>query len=71
MKMDHAAMGHTAIEHAAMIPEAQYVAESHGEHAEHARADHTGHEEMFRKRFWVSLLLSIPVLLYSGMTRSC
>jgi Cu2+-exporting ATPase len=27
--------------------------------------DHTGHEEMFRRKFWVSLLLSIPVLLYS------
>ncbi len=32
-----------------------------------AHADHTGHETMFRDRFWVSLLLSIPVLLYSHM----
>ena len=32
-----------------------------------ARADHSGHENMFRKRFWVSLLLSIPVLLDSPM----
>jgi P-type Cu2+ transporter len=30
-----------------------------------AHVDHTGHEEMFRKRFWVCLILSIPVLLYS------
>ncbi len=29
--------------------------------------DHSGHEEMFRRRFWVSLILSIPVLLYSPM----
>jgi Cu2+-exporting ATPase len=36
-----------------------------GEHAAHL--DHSGHEEMFRKRFWVSLLLSIPVLLYTPM----
>jgi Cu2+-exporting ATPase len=36
-----------------------------GEHAAHV--DHSGHEEMFRKRFWVSLLLSIPVLLYTPM----
>jgi Cu2+-exporting ATPase len=36
-----------------------------GEHAGHV--DHSGHEEMFRKRFWVSLLLSIPVLLYTPM----
>jgi Cu2+-exporting ATPase len=36
-----------------------------GEHT--ANVDHSGHEEMFRKRFWVSLLLSIPVLLYTPM----
>ena len=27
--------------------------------------DHSGHELMFRNRFWICLLLSIPVLLYS------
>ena len=27
--------------------------------------DHTGHEEMFRRRFWISLALSAPVLIYS------
>ncbi len=27
--------------------------------------DHSGHEQMFRRRFWICLLLSIPVLLYS------
>src|SRR5512139_3434074 len=39
------------------------------EHAEHAGhgTDHTGHEQMFRTRFWWSLLLSIPVLPYSEM----
>jgi P-type Cu2+ transporter len=56
--MDHAAMGHTMDEHAEM---------DHGEHGDHV--DHSGHEEMFRKRFWVSLLLSIPVLLYSPMVQ--
>jgi Cu2+-exporting ATPase len=34
-----------------------------GEHEHHV--DHTGHERMFRDRFWVSLLLSIPVLVFS------
>jgi Cu2+-exporting ATPase len=29
--------------------------------------DHAGHEIMFRNRFWVSLLLTIPVLLFSPM----
>lgn len=38
----------------------------HGEHKGHG-VDHSGHELMFRNRFWVSLLLSIPVLLYSPM----
>lgn len=33
------------------------------DHSSHI--DHTGHEETFRKRFWVSLVLSIPVLIYS------
>jgi Cu2+-exporting ATPase len=42
--------------------------EAHGgEGAHHAHVDHTGHELMFRQRFWVSLVLSIPVLLYSPM----
>jgi Cu2+-exporting ATPase len=32
----------------------------HGAHVSHA-----GHEQMFRRRFWVCLVLSIPVLIYS------
>src|SRR5687768_5689341 len=40
--------------------------DNHSVHAGHG-ADHTGHEQMFRVRFWWSLLLSIPVLLYSEM----
>ena len=34
-----------------------------------AHVDHTGHEIMFRDRFWVSLLLTIPVLLFSPMVQ--
>lgn len=37
--------------------------EDHDEHAAHT--DHGGHEQMFRDRFWISSLISIPVLLYS------
>ena len=37
----------------------------HGEHSAHV--DHTGHEMMFRRRFWISLALTIPVLLFSPM----
>ena len=37
----------------------------HGEHEGHGSVDHTGHELMFRNRFWVNLVLSIPVIFYS------
>ncbi|HJR79112.1 MAG TPA: copper-translocating P-type ATPase [Anaerolineales bacterium] len=40
----------------------------HSAHAGHG-TDHTGHEQMFRVRFWWCLLLSIPVLIYSGMVQ--
>lgn len=36
---------------------------NHGDHG----TDHSGHEELFRTRFWWSLVLTIPVLLYSEM----
>lgn len=43
--------------------------ESHDSHSGHAGhgTDHTGHEAMFRTRFWWSLLLSLPVLFYSEL----
>lgn len=41
--------------------------EEHQQHKSHANHSmHAGHEEMFRKKFWGSLVLSIPVLLYSN-----
>lgn len=54
------------------------VHDMHAEHAAHGMSqsqtgahaghvDHSGHEDMFRRRFWISLLLSIPVLLYTPM----
>ncbi len=46
-------------DHAAHTP-----SPDHGGHQGHS-ADHTGHEAMFRTRFWGSLLLSVPVLAYS------
>ena len=61
--MDHTAHPQmSAVEHNGHEMHAQMHT---GEHAAHV--DHTGHEELFRKRFWVSLLLSIPVLLYTPM----
>src|SRR5436309_3047102 len=65
-KVAHSHAPHTEDEHAPIGHGGHDMAA--GEHAEHhqmSHADHTGHEAMFRRRFWVSLLLSIPVLLYS------
>ncbi len=40
---------------------------SHVDHETGADVDHSGHETMFRKRFFVCLVLSLPVLYYSPM----
>lgn len=50
----------------------QHQHEGHGGHGGHGGhtghgVDHRGHEIMFRDRFWVSLVLTIPVLLFSPM----
>ncbi|MCO5246493.1 MAG: heavy metal translocating P-type ATPase [Anaerolineae bacterium] len=60
MSHDDAPAGH------AMDDSAPAGQASHAEHGGH-RADHSGHELMFRNRFWISLALSVPVLLYSPM----
>jgi len=76
---DHA--GHTGHEghaehgehagHAAPPAHAGHAAPAeHKGHKEGAHVDHTGHEEMFRRRFWVSLVLTVPVLLFSPMLQA-
>ncbi len=47
----------------------QHVPEGHATHDGHAGHDaHAGHDpEMFRRRFWVSLLLTIPLVVTSEM----
>jgi len=57
-----------AMHGAAPRPGAAVAHTGHGEHEAHA--DHTGHERMFRRRFWVSLALSVPVLLFSPMIQN-
>ena len=49
-----------------------HTGHDHGHEADHesghrAHVDHTGHEQLFRRRFWVCLVLTLPVLLYSPM----
>ncbi len=66
--------------HAHHLPEpqthARHETPSHDEHSSHDAQpdehaahgiDHTGHELLFRNRFWICLALTIPVLLYSEM----
>jgi Cu2+-exporting ATPase len=43
--------------------EAEHDGGHQGQQAHHV--DHTGHERIFRNRFWICLVLSIPVLVYS------
>jgi Cu2+-exporting ATPase len=48
--------------------DAEHAAMGHGAHAGHDK--HAGHSvAMFRDRFWLSLILSIPVVLYSPMVQ--
>lgn len=64
--MDHAQMSHDEgmhQDHQSHGGTSHSGKEDHGGHSAHV--DHSGHELMFRNRFWVSLALSIPVLLYS------
>lgn len=73
--MDHAAMGHGAkssIDHAAMGLGAKSVDHAAMGHAPQGGGAHAGHGDMvadFRRRFWVCLVLTIPVLVLSPMVR--
>ena len=56
------------IDHQAMAHSDHEADAGHDMHAGHDK--HAGHSvEMFRDRFWLSLILSIPVVLYSEMVQ--
>jgi len=57
--------GHPATEHLAPVAEH----ERHGRHGDHGggRGGHGGHVGMFRRRFWLSLVLTVPVVATSHM----
>ena len=63
---DHNLEHHTLDETESATPEQH---SGHDEHSGHTKnhTDHSGHEQMFRTRFWWSLLLSVPVLIYSPL----
>src|SRR2546423_11055297 len=54
--MEHAADHHGADEHS-----------GHGSHDGHH--EHGGHIELFRRKFWISLLLTVPTVVYSAMVQ--
>jgi Cu2+-exporting ATPase len=76
-----AADNHTTHDHHGAHHDQHNRAEPAAPHAEHesatgapdhgqphaAHVDHTGHELVFRNRFWICLALTVPVLLYSHM----
>jgi Cu2+-exporting ATPase len=60
--MDHGSMDHGSMDHGSM---------DHGS-MDHGSMDHgsmEGHVAMFRDRFWTSLALTVPVLLFSEMVQ--
>src|SRR5215207_9913581 len=66
---DHAHHNHAAAEPSEPTHSAHQAHESHESHAGHG-VMHEGHATMMRDRFWVNLILTIPVLLYSPMLQS-
>ena len=74
MVAEHAIKDHHGVTHyycAHHMPHMDHTSNSSHEqsHSQHEGHDkHAGHNpEMFRDRFWLSLILTIPVLLYSHM----
>src|SRR4029078_3149112 len=42
----------------------------HGGHGhEHGGAGHAGHADVYRRRFWITLILAVPVVVYSEMAQ--
>ncbi|HET8812127.1 MAG TPA: copper-translocating P-type ATPase, partial [Gaiella sp.] len=40
----------------------------HGGHGhEHGHGGHAGHADVYRRRFWITLILAVPVVVYSEM----
>lgn len=79
MKHDHSGHDHSKMEHdhsAHAMHDHTEHAHAHAGHDEHAHGGHNGHNhhdhhahmvQDFRKRFWISLILTAPILLLSPM----
>ena len=66
-QLEHRAMhGHGTTEHAERLEHHDHA--GHGGHAEHqGHGGHADHAAMFRDRFWLTVVLTIPVVFYSEM----
>src|SRR4051812_20141745 len=60
---DHGQMDHSARD----MPAAPMAHDAHAGHNGHA--DHSEHADIFKRRFWICLILSVPVILYSEMVQ--
>lgn len=67
----HAHAGHSHDDHGHLEHESMKEDEGkmhgHGHHVHEGHADHTGMIDDFKKRFWISLALTVPVLALSHM----
>jgi Cu2+-exporting ATPase len=64
-RTDNGASGASSAAHAAHDHDHQQ--NETGDHDHGAMVDHAGHEAMFKKRFFVSFVLALPVLYYSPL----
>lgn len=63
---DHASHHHHPPQ-AHVSASSHHLAATHQQHAGHADGMHIGHAVLMRNRFWLSLVLTIPVLAYTHM----
>ncbi len=55
------------LDHQAMADGGHGEHGGHEAHAGHGDGGHAGHADVFQRRFWISLILTIPIILYSHM----
>ncbi len=65
-RMDHSQMDHEHMDHSKMDHSHMGHDMGHGGH-DHGGMDHSMHMGNFKQKFWLSLILSIPIILMSPM----
>ena len=59
----------TTLHHHQTDPQHPDQHDRHGDHDRHDRHDHLDHAEQFRRLFWWSLALAVPVIVFSEMVQ--